>query len=106
MNKYSVGNDEHGNYIFDYAKVSKDMQAFLKGKKKFNNDLYDVMNLRFTIAHYNKYGWLGYYNGMWSKLADEITSHLRFEHDEQNRDVLTKLANFLQKNNNVEVNLN
>jgi len=104
MNKYSIGKDEHGNYIFDYNKVNKDMQAFIKGKKKFNNDLYDVMNLRFTIAHYNKYGWITYYSGCWSMLADEIENSIRFWHEsEEQEKALKSLVTFLRKNNDVEV---
>jgi len=105
MNKYSIGSDEHGNYIFDYNKVNKDMQAFIKGKKKFSVDLYDVMNLRFTIAHYNIYGWLSYYNGNWSMLADEIenTIHCWHESEEQEK-ALKSLVAFLKKNNDIEIN--
>lgn len=105
MNKYSIGKDENGNHIFDYDKVNKDMQAFIKGKKKMNHDLYDVMYLRFTIAHYNMYAWVDYYNGMWSELADEIHNHLYFEHDENNRNILEKLIAFLNKNTNVVIDL-
>lgn len=103
MNKYSIGKDENGNYIFDYDKVNKDMQAFIKGKKKMNHDLYDVMNLRFTIAHYNMYAWVDYYNGMWSELADEIERTIKCGWESS--DALTNLVGFLRKHNNVELTI-
>jgi hypothetical protein len=72
-NKYQVGErDSHGNRNFDYAKAFADLKQVVLGKKKMSKDLYDVMYLRFTIAHYNMLGWLHNYNGNWASLADEI----------------------------------
>lgn len=101
-NKYAIGTDNHNNYIFDYTKVYKDMKDFLVGKKKMNKSLYDVMNLRFTIAHYNMFGWVDYYNGRWSLLAKEIQGALYwFDHDSDDINTLQNLVNLLMENDSV-----
>lgn len=75
-NKYETGErDSHGNRNWDWKKVFADLKKVVLGKAKFTQDLYDVMYLRFTIAHYNIIGWLQYYNGNWAELAEEIQNH-------------------------------
>ena len=72
-NKYETGvKDNYGNREFDFTKAFNDLKQVVLGKKKFSKDLYEVMMLRFTIAHYNMYGWLNTYNGNWKSLADQI----------------------------------
>lgn len=75
-NKYETGEkDKWNNRQYDFAKVFNDLKKVVLGKAKFTQDLYDVMYLRFTIAHYNIIGWLQYYNGNWAELAEEIQNH-------------------------------
>ena len=72
--KYETGfKDKYGNRAFDWIKVCKDMKKVIAGKIKFSKALYDVMSSRFTIAHYDRYGWFSYYNGHWDQLAQEIS---------------------------------
>lgn len=72
--KYETGfKDKYGNRAFDWIKVCKDMKRMIAGKIKFSKDLYDVMSSRFTIAHYNRYGWFNTYNGHWDELAQQIS---------------------------------
>jgi hypothetical protein len=71
--KYETGKtDSHGNRYYDWFKVCADMKKVVLGKIKFSKALYEVMNLRFTIAHYDRMGWLMYYNRNWAELAREI----------------------------------
>jgi len=73
MNKYETGKkDNYGNREFDFAKAFADLKKVVLGKAKFSKALYEVMHLRFTIAHYNAYGWMCEYNGNWDMLADQI----------------------------------
>lgn len=71
--KYETGfKDKYGNRAFDWIKVCKDMKRMIAGKIKFSKALYDVMSSRFTIAHYDRYGWFNTYNGHWDQLAQQI----------------------------------
>lgn len=104
MNRYTIGFDDHHNNVFDYEKVLKDIKDIFKGKKKWNRDLYEVMSLRFTIAHYNMEGWLWEYNGCWSRLANEIDNEIHWYNWDSNLVViLEKLVRFLKRNSSVEI---
>lgn len=104
-NKYAIGKDEYGNSIYDWSKVAKDMKWVILGKKKFSKALYEVMYLRFTIAHYNLQGWVATYEKNWAALAREIEQHIglvdatRYERDI----VLPDLVAFLKENNNMPI---
>ena len=72
-NKYETGElDKYRNRNYDWEKVFKDLKKVVLGKMKMTNDLYTVMYLRFTIAHYNMLGWMLEYNGNWAALANVV----------------------------------
>lgn len=72
--KYDTGiKDRYGNSKYDFVKVCNDMKRVVLGKLKFTKSLYKVMSMRFTIAHYDMYGWLSTYNGNWADLARQIS---------------------------------
>jgi len=51
-----------GNTINSYTKTMQDFERILKGGvNKLTNRLYDFFHLNFTIAHYNKAGWIATY---------------------------------------------
>lgn len=51
-----------GNTVYSYTKTMKDFDRILKGGVgKLTNDLYHFFSLNFTIAHYNKAGWIATY---------------------------------------------
>ena len=104
-NKYAIGKDEYGNSIYDWSKVAKDMKWVILGKKKFSKALYEVMFMRFTIAHYNLAGWVATYEKNWAALAREIELKMgwvdatRYERDI----VLPDLVGFLKENNDMPI---
>ena len=107
-NKYLIGRDEYNNSIFDYEKVFKDIKKIFNPKKEckknpITDDMYNVMMLRFTIAHYDKFGWLMSYNKNWKILGDEIFNHARFEDKNPTKNVLPKIITFLRENNNKDI---
>lgn len=108
-NKYETGVvDSHGNREFDYIKVAADMKDVVLGKRKFSKDLYEVMSLRFTIAHYNMFGWLDYYNGNWAELAQELGYHRSygdFLYKINQHKALDDLAGFLIEHNDTVLEL-
>ena len=67
-----------GNTIYP----SKGLVAELKRMKKSNsiakmsNSMYQFL-MNFDIAHYNKYGFIDYYNESYSEMAREIFSHIQ-----------------------------
>lgn len=72
--KYDTGiKDKYHNTKYDFVKVCKDMKRVVLGKLKFTKALYEVMSMRFTIAHYDMHGWLCTYNGNWAELARQIS---------------------------------
>ena len=71
-NKYEISKDENGNAIYNWKRVAEDMVYVVWGKRKLSKALYEVMVMRFTIAHYNLDGWLHTYNKHWGDLAKEI----------------------------------
>lgn len=109
-NKYSLNNpDKHGNEDYDFVALANDMKKVILGKIKMNKHIYEVMMLRFTIAHYNMYGWIDTYNGNWAELGNELKNSFRFYGDyvyaqEQNK-AIDDLAEFLIKHNDVVINL-
>ena len=105
MNKYAIGKDDYNNYIYDWAKVSEDMHKVIWGKKKFSKALYEVMVMRFTIAHYNLYGWVATYNKNWATLAREIEHKINWAGaNRYERDVtLPCLVAFLKENDKAEI---
>ena len=101
--KYETGvKDRYNNRQFDWIKVCNDMKRVVSGKIKFSKSLYEVMSLRFTIAHYDRLNWLITYNGNWDLLAAQITfmkacpGDLMISQEEQ--DALTDLRHFLMVN--------
>ena len=101
--KYETGlTDQYGNRQFDWVKVCKDMKRVVQGKIKFSKALYEVMSLRFTIAHYDRKNWLYTYNGNWDLLAKQIGTakacpgDLKISEEEAN--AIYDLRNFLFKN--------
>lgn len=107
--KYETGfKDKYGNRAFDWIKVCKDMKRVIAGKIKFSKALYDVMSSRFTIAHYDRYGWFNTYNGNWDCLAKQIHKHdactgdLTISQEEEN--ALFGLVHFLMVNADVTLN--
>jgi hypothetical protein len=101
-NKYETGVvDSHGNREFDLVRVFNDMQKVVKGKIKMSKSLYEVMYLRFTIAHYDMRGWIDYYNGNWCELANELCRfnyYGDFEEDNEQAKAKRSLVEFLKQN--------
>jgi len=105
-NKYETGiKDQYGNREFDYEKAFNDLKAVVNGTKPMSNDLYEVMNLRFTIAHYNKFGWLNYYNGNWAELAREIRPMSYGGFDRPNSAPFDMIKQFLEANDKTTINI-
>ena len=99
-NKYETGiKDEYGNREFDFRKAFADLKQVVLGKKKMTKDLYEVMYLRFTIAHYNMWGWMHTYNGNWGELADEIESVPYGGFDGVPMEVVQDIKDFLYEHN-------
>lgn len=105
-NKYETGiTDSHRNREFDFVRVCKDMKDVILRKKKFTKHLYEVMNLRFTIAHYDMSGWLNYYNRNRGELANElrISSYGDLEMRPEYKQAIIDLKEFLRDNNGVDI---
>lgn len=104
-NKYVIGKDEYGNSIYNWTEVAHDMKKVIWGKKKFSKALYEVMVMRFTIAHYNLAGWVATYEKNWAALAREIELKMgwvdatRYERDI----ILPDLVGFLKENNDMPI---
>lgn len=99
-NKYATGRvDKWHNHEYDYAKVFEDLKKVVLGKKKFTKDLYEVMYLRFTIAHYDMVGWFYTYNGNWGMLANEIDSMPYGGFEGASRELVDDIRNFLNRHN-------
>lgn len=96
-NRYETGErDSHGNRDWNWAKVFADLKKVVLGKMKLGDDLYEVMYLRFTIAHYDRHGWLAYYDGNWGELADEIYCHPYGDFDTPDPAVFDDIRKFLK----------
>lgn len=105
MSKYVIGQDDYGNSRYDWRKVSEDMHKVIWGKKKFSKALYEVFMMRFTIAHYDIYGWVATYNKNWATLAREIEQKINWvDADAYERDiVLPCLVGFLKEHDKAEI---
>lgn len=58
-----------GNSVYSLNQVRKDWSLCQQhGLKKLTDYLYHYFNMCYTIAHYNKYGWIDYY----CRYAEEI----------------------------------
>lgn len=105
-NKYETGiTDSFNNSEYDFIRVCKDMKDVIRGKKKFTKSLYEVMSTHFTIAHYNMYGWLDYYNRNWGELADELHTmrYGNLEMRPEYKQAIIDLKEFLRDNNGVDI---
>jgi len=99
-NKYATGRvDRYHNREFDYEKVFSDLKKVVLGKKKLTKDLYEVMYMRFTIAHFNLMGWFHTYNGQWGLLADEINTRPYGEWTGASRELVDDIQHFLKRHN-------
>ena len=106
--KYETGvKDKYGNTAYDFVKVCKDMKRVLEGKIKFSKALYHVFMQRFTIAHYDMYGWFCTYNGNWAMLGNELKHSFRYTGDlkysEEDNKAIDDLAEFLIQNDSKEL---
>lgn len=100
--KYETGlKDKYGNRQLNFVKVFEDMKRVVLGKIKFSKALYNAMCLHFTIAHYDRYGWIHTYNGSWGMLANELehttTNYGDFTFSDEECSALVKLVNFLRE---------
>lgn len=101
-NKYLIGRDEKRNAIYDYKRFFRDLflLVVLEKGRIYTGDFYEVMRMRFTIAHFNKDEWFRYYNGNWGELADELNSfYLSFTFDYKTLKLYNAAIRMLRKYN-------
>lgn len=101
-NKYLIGRCENHNAIYDYKRFFRDLFLLVVCERKriYTYDFYEVMYMRFTIAHFNKDEWFRYYNGNWGKLADELNSfsfYLSFRFDDKTLKLYNAAIRMLRK---------
>lgn len=72
------------------------MKKVVLGRKKMTKPLYQAL-CHFTIAHYNMWGWIDYYNGNWGELANEIYPRRYGEFDAPDRAPFDDIQEFLMQ---------
>lgn len=66
-----------GNTVYPYSKTIKEYDRLKKIGRldTMTNSFYLFLSLNFDIAHYNKQGFIGYYNGDFFRMKREILDH-------------------------------
>lgn len=62
-----------GNSVYPSQKLVKELLRMKKtgSIEKMSNDMYKFLSLNFDIAHYDKGGFIGYYDGSWPEFFGE-----------------------------------
>ncbi|WP_147325874.1 hypothetical protein [Lacrimispora amygdalina] len=63
-----------GNTVYPYVEIIKQYERLKKSGKleKMSNTFYQFLHLNFDIAHYDKYGYIAYYNNNFATLQRKI----------------------------------
>ncbi len=68
-----------GNIVYPYEKLKKELIRMKKTNsiRKMSKLMYEFLSLHFDIAHYNREGFIDYYDGEYSSLYNETLSYAR-----------------------------
>jgi len=95
--RYETGRvDKYHNREYNWKVVFDDLKKVVLGRKKMTKPLYQAL-CHFTIAHYNMWGWIDYYNGNWGELASELNPHPYGDFDASDRAPFDDIQNFLNQ---------
>lgn len=66
-----------GNSVYPSQKLVKELLRMKKTEsiEKMSNDMYKFLSLNFDIAHYDKSGFISYYDGSWPQFFEETLSY-------------------------------
>lgn len=97
--RYETGRvDKYHNREYNWKVVFDDLKKVVLGRKKMTKPLYQAL-CHFTIAHYNMWGWIEYYNGNWGELASELNPRPYGDFDAPDRAPFDDIQNFLNQHN-------
>lgn len=95
--RYETGRtDRYHNPEYIWKNIFDDLKKVVLGRKKMTKPLYKAL-CHFTIAHYNMWGWIDYYNGNWGELANEIYPHRYGDFDAPDSAPFDDIQNFLRQ---------
>lgn len=59
-----------GHTVYPYKKLIKEFEGFIRTGSilKMTDAMYNFLYMNFDIAHYDKYGYIAYYDGSWQAL--------------------------------------
>lgn len=68
-----------GNTVYPSAKLIRELKKMQKSNsiEKMSKDMYNFLMLNFDIAHYDKNGYISYYDGRYDRLYSECLSGCR-----------------------------
>ncbi len=74
LHKIKAGILVDGNTVYPYAEIVRQYEQLKKiGKlEKMTKAFYQFLHLNFDIAHYDKYGYIAYYNNDFATLQREV----------------------------------